>query len=129
MLLRNFQILWNLKRNLKLDKLKLKLLPCLIKCSRPIVKECIHVESSNISLTVIPYSRRDFDVMTAVIADVKAPTRSEFKPGPISIQKIPINFPINDLGVISPYLNKKSQSSLPKSLILLGLGRMPQHMK
>ncbi len=40
--------------------------------------------------------------MTAVIAVVKEPTMSEFKTGPISIQKNAINFPATDLGVMSP---------------------------
>ncbi len=45
--------------------------------------------------------------MTAVMAEVRAPIIREFKIGPISIQKIPIDFPINDLGVMSPYLDRK----------------------
>ncbi len=63
------------------------------------------------SLTVIPYSMVGFDVTTAVMADVSEPTMSEFKIGPTSIQKIPINLPKNDLGVISPYLNEKGEST------------------
>ncbi len=68
----------------------------------------VNILSKDIScLTVIPLSMVGFDVMTAVIADVNAPRRSAFRIGPITIQMIPMSLPMNDLGVISPYLNKK----------------------